>query len=368
MGGMNEAAGTGTGGEVPPVQGRNPRLVVVGYGYAGRSFHCYLISLVPGLTLHGVMTRNPETQAKVRSERPGVKVYASLEEVLGDDEVDAVVLATPHDTHAPYALAALRAGKHVVTDKPMCLTLAEARAMYAAAESARRHLTVFHNRRWDSEYLTLRKLMSEGVLGEGPGGVRWLEMAWNRFGTWRSWRASAARGGGRLYDLGSHMLDQALTLFTEPVVSVYARTHYDFPDTDTPSHCQVTVGFEGGRTAVVDCTSMSRFEKPRMLAMGMAGTFVKFGVDPQEAAMVKGDIDAAVVPPEQWPRLITADGARMVPPVPGRWRCFYEHVERLLRGTEGPVIRRHEMLRLLSVLDAAHESIRTGQVVRPEAV
>jgi predicted dehydrogenase len=337
-----------------------PRLAVVGYGFAGRSFHSYLIGLVPGLELRGVVSRNEDTRRKVAAERPGCRTYTELAEALGCREVDAVVIASPHDTHHPYALAALAAGKHVITDKPMCLTRKQAEEIYAAAGKAGREVLVFHNRRWDSEYLTLKKLLAEGALGD----CRWIEMAWNRFGTWKSWRAKASSGGGRLYDLGSHMLDQLLTLFPQPVESVFARAHFDFPDTDTPSHCQVTVVFTGGKTGVIDCTSMSRFEKPRMLAYGPGGTFVKFGVDPQEAAMIKGDIDSAVVPPSEWPRLTTAEGTRMVPPIPGRWRSFYEHVERVLRGSEKPVITRNQMLRLMTVLDAAHESIRSGAVVR----
>jgi len=339
------------------------RLAVVGYGFAGRSFHSYLIGLVPGLELRGVVSRSGDTRAKVLAEHPGAVAYASLEEALADGEVDAVVVATPHDTHHPYSLAALRAGKHVVTDKPMCLNLREAREVYAAAEAAGREVMVFHNRRWDSEYLTLQKVLAEGTLGD----VRWIEMAWNRFGAWKSWRAKASSGGGRLYDLGSHMLDQMLTLFPEPVETVFARAHFDFPDTDTPSHCQVTVTFAGGKTGVIDCTSMSRFEKPRMLAYGPGGTFVKFGVDPQEAAMIKGDIDSASVPPAEWPRVTTAEGTRMVPPVPGRWRSFYEQVERVLRGEEKPAVTKGEMIRLMTVLDAAHESMRTGAVARVSA-
>lgn len=346
------------------IQGRKPRVVVVGYGFAGRSFHSYLIGLVPGLELWGVVSRNEATREKVRAERPGVRTYGALEEAVGDAEVDAIVIATPHDTHFPYAMAGLAGGKHVIVDKPMCLNLGECERIYAAAEKAGKEVMVFHNRRWDSEYLTLKKVLAEGTLGD----ARWIEMAWNRFGSWKSWRAKASSGGGRLYDLGSHMLDQVLTLIPEPVATVYARAHFDFADTDTPSHCQVTVGFVGGsgggKTGVVDCTSMSRFEKPRMLAYGPGGTFVKFGVDPQEGAMIKGDIDSAVVPPAEWPKLITAEGTRMLQPVPGRWRSFYEQVERVLRGEEKPAVTKGDMVRLMTVLDAAHESIRTGSVVR----
>lgn len=338
---------------------------VVGYGFAGRSFHSYLISLVPGMEVRGVVARDPEKRQRVAAELPSARVYSSVEEAVADEGVDLVVVATPHDTHAPVAVEALRAGKHVVVDKPIALSLAEAQGMYEAARRAGRELFVFHNRRWDSDFLTLRKLIDDGALGPRES-VRWVEMAWNRWGTWKSWRASNARGGGRLRDLGAHLLDQLLLLNTSTVASVYARGHFDFEDSDTPSHCQVTLSFADGGTGVADVTSMTRYEKPRMLALGREGTFVKFGVDPQEDAMKRGAIDEAVTPPEQWGRLIRAGETRPVPPVPGRWRCFYEHVKEVLEGRAANVIREGEMLRLMAVMDAAHRSIASGTAERPE--
>src|SRR5689334_17367615 len=131
------------------------RTAVIGYGFAGRSFHAYLIKLAPGLKLEGIASRNAVTREKIVAEQ-GCKAYASPEEALADPEVDLVVLATPSSTHAPLAIAALDAGKNVVTDKVMCLTLAECDAMLAAAERNGKLLTVFQNRRLDGDYLTVK--------------------------------------------------------------------------------------------------------------------------------------------------------------------------------------------------------------------
>jgi predicted dehydrogenase len=339
-----------------------PRLAVIGYGFAGRSFHSYLISLTPTLRLHSITVRDPEKRAKATAEHPTARLYSTFEETLADPDVDVIVLGTPHATHHPLTLQALAAGKHVITDKPIALTAAQTREMYTAARAANRHLLVFHNRRWDSDFLTLQHAIRTGQLGPSDT-IRWIEMAWNRHGTWKSWRASAAMGGGRLYDLGSHMLDQLLLLQPSPVKTVYARAHFDFPDTDTPSHCQVTLTHDNGATSIIDVTSYTRHEKPRVLAIGQDATFLKFGTDPQEPFMIRGEIDNATTPPHEWPKLLTKDGLRMLPPIPGRWRSFYEHTAEVLTGQAQPQITEPQMIRLTTTLDAAHRSIREGKSI-----
>ncbi len=339
-----------------------PRAVVIGYGYAGRSFHSYLIGLTGGLELHGVSSRNPETREKIVRER-GCRAYASFEEVIEDPDVDLVVLATPHDTHAELAVRAMDASKHVVTDKPMCTSLAECDRMTEAAERNDVLLTVFQNRRWDGDYLTLRKLLDEGRLG----GLRWLEMAWQTFGPPGRWRGETKKGGGRLFDLGTHMIDQVMQVFPQAVESVYCRLHRDYPEHDVDSHAMVVIGFEGGRTAVVDAGGMHLIPKPRVHAFGTQGTFIKHGLDPQENAMRQGDIDAAEEPEENYGRLKTADGhERAVPTVPGRWRNFYENVADALAKRAELAIKLPEARRVIAVLDAAFRSAESGQVVRPD--
>ncbi|HOF89417.1 MAG TPA: Gfo/Idh/MocA family oxidoreductase, partial [Armatimonadota bacterium] len=191
---------------------REPRAVVIGYGFAGRSFHSYLIGITPGLRLHGVASRDAATRARIVAER-SCRAYASFDAVLDDPEVDLVVLATPNSTHCALAIQALHAGKHVVTDKVMCLTLDECDRMIAAAAESGKLLSVFQNRRWDGDFLTLKSLIADGRLGE----PRWIEMAWQGFGAWGGWRGQAAMGGGKLYDLGAHLIDQLVLLFPQPI-------------------------------------------------------------------------------------------------------------------------------------------------------
>jgi scyllo-inositol 2-dehydrogenase (NADP+) len=338
-----------------------PRAVVIGYGYSGRAFHSYLIQLDTGIELHGVASRNPETRQKIVEER-GCKAYESFDQVIEDPAVDLVVLGTPHNTHAELAIEAMDAGKNVVTDKVICVTLEECDRMIAAAERNDVLLTVFHNRRWDGDYLTLRKLLDEGRLGE----LRWLEMAWQGFGPNRGWRGQASMGGGRLFDLGAHMLDETLRIFPQKVTGVYCRMHHDYPENDIDSHAMAVLGFENGATAVVDAGGLHAAKKPRFYACGTEAGFIKHGVDPQEGAMNRGDIDSAVEPEENYGVLKTGADEEVIPTLPGRWRCFYENVADVLAGKAEPAIKLREMRRLMAVYDAAFQSARTGAVVNTD--
>ena len=347
--------------EIEPVRRESVRTVVVGYGMAGRQFHAYLVERAPGLALHGVVVRDPEKRARLAADRPQARTYDTIGDACADPDVDLVVLATPNSTHADLAVTALRAGKHVVTDKVMALSLEECDRMLAAACDNRRLLAVFQNRRFDGDFLTVKQLIESGEIGE----PRYVEMAWQGFGAWGGWRGKAEMGGGRFYDLGAHLFDQALALFPESVEHVYCRMHHDYAERDIESEALAVVAFEGGRTAVCDLSGMTAISKPRFLVHGTKATFQKFGLDPQEEAMKAGDIDAAVEAEANYGRLKGPDVDRVVPTLPGRWRGYYEQVARALLGGAPPPVTHAEMRRVMAVLDAALVSARTGESVRP---
>ena len=342
-----------------PLISHRPRVVVIGYGRWGRQAHCALIQLAKGLELYGVVSSDADKRAQIERDL-GCRAYASPDEVWADDAVDAVVLATPTDTHAPLAIAALRAGKNVVTDKAMCLSLSECDAMIEAARAGERLLTVFQNRRRDGDFLTVQQLMRSGELGE----VNWIEMAWQGLGPWGSWRGQIGKGGGRFYDLGSHLIDQLLTLFPDPIESVYCRMQHDFPDANVESEALVIVNFAGGRTGICDMSSRSAISKPRFLLHGSRATFCKFGLDPQEDALKAGDIDAAVESPDNYGLLKGQDEERRVPTLPGRWRAFYENLADVLTHGAPPLVPIADARHAMSVIDAALQSAQSGQVVR----
>ena len=336
----------------------SPRAAVIGYGYAGRSFHSYLIDITPGLILHGVSSSSAEKRAQIEVER-NCRTYTSFDEVIADPQVDLVVLATPNDLHALFAIQAMEHGKHVVTDKPMCITLAEADRMVATAKETGRLLSVFQNRRWDGGFLTIQKLMAEGQLGN----VRWIEMAWQRWQAPQGWRGEVAQGGGRLYDLGAHLLDQLLQLFPQPVEAVYCRMHHDFANTNVESHALLTIHFADGATGICDLSSMSAIPKPRFQIYGDRATFIKYGLDPQEDAMRDGDIDAAVNSEESYGRLHDGERETIIPTVPGRWRSYYENVRDAINGETELAVKATEVQRVMAVIDASLRSAQSGQIV-----
>ncbi|MFT5366256.1 MAG: scyllo-inositol 2-dehydrogenase (NADP+) [Candidatus Latescibacterota bacterium] len=343
--------------------GAVPNVAVIGYGFAGKSFHSYLVGLEPGLHLYGISSRNSETRERIVRER-NCKAFASFDEVLADDQIDLVVLATPNQQHAPYAIAALEAGKHVVTDKPMCIDLAECEAVHNAAGQSGKVFSVFQNRRWDGDFLTLQKLLADDTLGE----LRWLEMAWVNGGAPGGWRGENSPGGGRIYDLGAHMLDQTLLVFPQAVTSVYCRMHRDFGADQVESHAMITVGFANGATGVVDTGSMHHTLKPRIQAFGRTGSFVKYGLDPQEATMKQEEIDATIEPTELYGTLAVGKEKRVIETIPGRWRNYYELIAAQIADQPLPhkPVRFQETRRVMAVIDAAFESAKSGNVVHTD--
>ncbi len=344
-----------------------PNVVVVGYGFAGRCFHTYLVGLTDSLNLYGVVTSRQEARDDIQT-RLGVKVFAHFEEVLEDPQVDLLVLATPNDVHASQAIQAMAAGKHVVTDKPMSLDVAQADAMLQASHQYDRLLSVFQNRRWDGDYLTVKQQLEAGMLGH----AFYFELFWGQYGQPRGWRSEAAHGGGKLVDLGAHMIDQALQLIEAPVERVYCQFFNQGWETDVEDHAHCTLFFANGVQFHIGTSSLARHPKPRWYVLGTAGSLVKQGVDPQEQAMIAGHIDAAAEVPENYPRLWREiDGQTcetVVDPVPGRWRSYYENIAAALEDRSVLAVKPESVRAVMVVLAAAVESATSGQAVTLEGI
>ena len=344
-----------------------PKVVVVGYGFAGRCFHSYLIGLADGLELYGIVTSRAEARQQIR-QNLGVKTFATFAEALADDLVDLVVLATPNDLHAQYAVRAMEAGKHVVTDKPMCLTLEEADRMIDASRKHDSLLSVFQNRRWDGDFLTVRQILDQSLLGD----LFQLELFWGQYGPPGGWRGQSAHGGGKFFDLGAHLIDQALQLIPSPVERVYARFHQHLLDSDIEDNAHCVISFANGVEAHIGTSSLARHPKPRWYAMGTEGTLIKEGIDPQERAMIAGDIDSAREDPTHYPRLHLAAAGQpaemIVQTIPGRWRSFYENVAAALHGDAELAVTPESVRAVMAVIRAAQQSAASGQAVALEGV
>ena len=317
-----------------------PRLKVglVGYGYAGKTFHAPLIAAVPDLHLVAVASSDA---AKVHADWPDVAVHATPAELIARADLDLVVIATPNDTHHPLARAALVAGCNVVVDKPFTVTLAEARELAALAHKRRLVLSVFHNRRWDGDFLTLRRLVDDGALG------RVVEMT-SRHDRFRPevrqrWRERAGPGAGLWFDLGPHLVDQALQLFGQPAAITLARDLVrDGALADDWFHAHLRyerlhVHLHAGMLVAAGA--------PRLAVHGTAASFVKEGLDAQEDAL-KAGVRPTWPPQADWgldrgpAALVTRDagGAATATPVPlqpGAHQAFFAAVAAAIRG-EGP--------------------------------
>jgi predicted dehydrogenase len=344
---------------------------LVGYGLAGSVFHAPLIAATEGLALTAVVTSNPERQEQARAEFPDVRVTATAEELLARaDDLDLVVVASPNRTHVPIATAALKAGLPVVVDKPVAGTAAEARELAALAEERGLLLSVFQNRRWDNDFLTLRALLDQGELGD----VQRFE---SRFERWRpqlkgGWRESGdpAEIGGLLYDLGSHLVDQALVLFG-PAVSVYAEADVRRPGAQTDDDTFLAITHANGVRSHLYASATTAQLGPRFRVLGSRAGFVKYGLDPQEAALREGarpDAGWGEEPEELWGRVGAGDspltgGGRPVRTLPGDYPAYYAAVAKALIDG-GPVpVTAQEAAAALDVLEAARRSARDGVVV-----
>lgn len=356
------------------------RVGLVGYGLAGSVFHAPLIAASEDLVLAAVTTGNPERAAEARAAYPGVRVVATAEELWeggadgadGADGLDLIVIASPNKTHVALATAALEAGLPVVVDKPLAGTAAEARALAALAEERGLLLSVFQNRRWDNDFRTLRRLLDEDALGE----VQRFE---SRFERWRpmpkgGWRESGAAEeiGGLLYDLGSHVVDQALVLFG-PVVSVYAESDVRRPGAAADDDTFLALTHANGVRSHLYVSATTAQLGPRFRVLGQRAGFVKYGLDPQEAALRDGLRPApgavwGAEPEALWGRLGAGEsplsgGGTPVESLPGDYPAYYAAVAAALRGTGENPVTAYEAAAALDVLEAAKRSARENVTV-----
>jgi scyllo-inositol 2-dehydrogenase (NADP+) len=342
---------------------------LIGYGLGGSAFHAPLVQAEPGLRLHAVVTSRAE---QVRRDHPGVEVVASAGELLADPAVELVVVAAPNAVHAELAAAALRAGRHVVVDKPFTLSTADADQLIALAEAEGRLLSVFHNRRWDADFLTVRRLLEAGPLGEVSSFV-------SRYDRFRpapkgGWKEEAGPGSGILWDLGPHLIDQALVLFGLPE-TVAADLRTQRPGVEAVDWVHLVLGY--GRLRVLLRASMEvRDPGPRFEVHGDRGSFVKWGMDLQETAMRDGarpgDPGWGSEPPERHGTLtFEVAGLELrgrLASAPGAYQAFYAGMAAAMAG-QGPVpVAAAQARDTVLVIERALASAREGRVVEVRGV
>ena len=353
-------------------------VAVVGFGLGGRVFHAPFVSAVPGLKLEAIVQRKGEEAAKAY---PETRILRSIEEALSDPKIKLVVVSTPNETHFSLAKQALLAGKHVVIDKPFAASSAEARDLVELALKKGLKVVPFHNRRWDGDFLTVQSVLAGGSIGR----LVTFESHFDRFrplpreGTWKE---AGDAANGLLMDLGPHLVDQALALFGAPD-AITASVRKDRDKTDIEDAFDITLHFtRDGHGLLAHCrTSMLACDAaPRFLLHGTRGSFKKYGLDPQEPALVHGAKVPQLGSGDNWLEEDVADwGTLTVAPVPsdpgtlvrheviterGDYRGFYANVRDAINGDAEQAVSAEDGYRVVRLLEMARESSREGRTLK----
>jgi predicted dehydrogenase len=344
---------------------------VIGFGLGGSVFHAPFVSAVPGLRLEAIMQRTGDDAAKAY---PAARIARSLDEVLADKSIELVVVSTPNETHFVLAKRVLEAGKHVVIDKPFAATSEQARELGQLAKSKGLLAIPFHNRRWDGDFQTVRKLLQQGAIGR----LVTFESHFDRFRPIpreNTWKEAENPANGMLFDLGPHLVDQVLALFGAPD-AITASVRADRDETAIEDAFDITLHYpaKNGKGMLAHCRTsyLACDNAPRFLLHGTKGSFKKHGLDPQEPALVGGAKVPALGSNEVWlQEKESAWGKLTVAPVPadpamlvehqvktqpGDYRGFYSNVRDAILGKTEPAVTPEDGYRVTKLLEMARLS------------
>lgn len=351
------------------MKNRPIRTGIAGYGLGARVFHAPFLASLPDFEITHFVQRSSNSAAAAY---PGVQIVSSVEELVARPDIDLVVITTPNATHFPLAKLAIEAGKHVVVDKPMCETAAQAEELLKAARVSGKVFSVFHNRRWDGDYRTVCEIVRQGLLGN----LHEFESHFDRYKLQLkegSWKEEPGPGTGMLFDLGSHLIDQAISLFGLPQ-RLFADLRSQRLGSRIDDHFEVILDY-GAMKATLKCGTLIREKPPRFQVFGDLGAFVKYGMDPQEARLLAADPprwnpSLGVDPEENW-GLLHANVNRLVfkgkvETLPGDYAGYYRNIAAAIRGEEALAVRPEEIVTLMRVLELARQSDREGRWVTLE--
>jgi predicted dehydrogenase len=336
------------------------KIGLIGYGKGGRYFHAPLIASLPGATFAGVVTRSPERRQDLRNDHPKVPAFDTLGELVAAG-VDVVVISTPLASRRALILEAIELGVPVVSDKPFAPDAQAARELVDAAERRGVLLSVYQNRRWDSDFLTVRKLIDEGVLGR----ISRFESRVERYSPSSVGKQS---GGGILRDLGSHLVDQALLLFG-PVKRVYAELEFATPEQTVDHGFFVSLTHANGVVSHLWGNCLQNAQGPRFRVNGAQGCYTVEGLDGQEAAALAGLSPQSegerwgVEEHRRWGWFEHGEHRERVPSERGCWSEFYRQLQQAVAGQGRNPVDAKDAVASAKVLDAARVSAMEGRVV-----
>jgi scyllo-inositol 2-dehydrogenase (NADP+) len=340
---------------------------LIGYGYSGMTFHAPLINKVDNLSLKAV---NSSNDRKVKKDYPNVEVLSDLNSMLADKDIDVVIITSPNTTHYEYAKMAILAGKHVVVEKPFTIMSSEATELIELAKKKGVLLTVFHNRRWDSDFLTIQELIKTKVLGN----LSTYEAHFDRFrpNVRDRWREKNIPGSGILYDLGSHLIDQALTLFGMPK-TVWADLRAEREGAEAVDYFHMVLGYKNLKV-ILQSGSLVREAGPRFILHGDRGSFIKYGMDSQEDQLKKGlqpgDLIWEEDSSEDYGRLTVEIGGitirGTIETLPGQYTAFYENLVAAIKlGTAVPILAEEarDTIRIIEYAIKSHQEQRNIEIL-----
>ena len=337
---------------------------LVGFGHAGRVFHAPLIHANPNLRLSHILERRGDEAQK---RYPAAKIVRDMESLLHESSVHLIVVATPNTSHLEIAALALQAGKHVVVDKPFTITSADADELIAVSMKVGRVLSVFQNRRWDGDFLTVRQLLDQGAIGR-------LAEFHSRYDRFRpgvrpsAWREQSGPGSGVLFDLGSHLIDQAVVLFGNPT-GIYADVSMQRDGAVAVDNFEVQLQYPNLKVTL-HAGSLVCEPSPRFLLYGARGTYQKFGLDPQEEALKQGGIPGGPGwgedPSDAWGTVTHCNGKlsrAKYRTLAGDYSAYYTNVYRAITGHEELAVKPEQSRNVIRLIELAEQSALEGRVV-----
>lgn len=333
---------------------------IVGYGFGTRTFHIPLIENEKKINLYGIVSSSDHKRVEIKN--MGYEAFLSVEEAILDNNVDLIVIVTPHHTHKELAVKALNAGKHVVTDKIMCLSVNEADEMIEAAKSNNKMLSVFQNRRWDGDYLTINNCVNNGMLGSVYEMKAYVKRNSKRA---HQWRTKKQFGGGTFMDWGAHLIDQALQLNKLKVTSVYCEKYYMNSEIDVETNVRLRIEFEDDSRYIIELDSNSHIVEKGYRICGTQAELISYGYDPQEELLKGGVVNSNAPMPKDNLVELYQDGKRINIPlyISGCYTQYYKNIaEHLLEGVE-LAVKPEECRRALKLYEAAFKSIEEKCVV-----
>jgi predicted dehydrogenase len=333
---------------------------------SGEIFHAPLLGAHAGFKLSKIVQRK---MATAHRRYPSVEVVNSIDNVLNDNNIELVVVNTPNETHYDYTVRVLEAGKHAVVEKPFSVTAKEADALIELAQKKNRILSVFQNRRWDGDFLTLKQIVSQKLLGK----IVEFELHYDRYRNYieaNTWKEESAPGTGILYNLGSHMLDQVLVLFGFPQ-EVDARLGVQRPGGRVDDFYDIRLQYNGFHV-IVKSSYLVRESMPRYILHGTEGSFVKFGIDPQEQALKDGRIPGSIgwgqEPASLWGQINTTVGALHVTgtieTLQGNYLAYYSNVFEAIRNQAALAVKPEESRDVIRLIEACAESNQRRAAIR----